>query len=126
MTMSEEVRIDVESLRERGVEFTDKPEGPIAAAILAGGVGALALGLFTTLAEASTGLKDWLSWKDRVGPLSGKTGMAVIIWLVAWAVLHLVYRDKPFESRRAFTIAMVLVALGAVGTFPTFFQAFAD
>jgi hypothetical protein len=89
-------------------------------------VGALALGLFTTLAEASTGLKDWLSWKDRVGPLSGKTGMAVIIWLVAWAVLHLVYRDKPFESRRAFTIAMVLVALGAVGTFPTFFQAFAD
>ena len=126
MIMSEEVRIDVESLRERGVEFTDKPEGPIAAAILAGGVGALTLGVLTTLAEASTGIKDWLAWTDRVGPLAGKTGMAVIIWLVAWAVLHLVYRDKPFESRRAFTIAMVLVALGAVGTFPTFFQAFAD
>jgi hypothetical protein len=34
-----------------------------------------------------------------------------------------VYRDKPFGTRRAFIIALVLVALGALGTFPTFFQA---
>ena len=31
------------------IEFEDKPEGPIAAAIIAGGIGAAALGLFTTL-----------------------------------------------------------------------------
>lgn len=114
------------ALREGGIEFPDKPEGPIAAAILAGGVGALALGVFTTLAEASTSIKDWLKWDDEVGPLSGKTGMAVLAWLVAWAVLHLVYRGKPYETRRAFVIAMVLLALGAVGTFPTFFEAFAS
>jgi hypothetical protein len=30
------------------IEFQDKPEGPIAAAIIAGGIGAAALGLFTT------------------------------------------------------------------------------
>lgn len=107
------------------IAFPDKPEGPIAAAILAGGIGCLALGVFTTLAEASTSLKDWLSWDDDVGPLSGKTGLAVVVWLVAWTVLYVVYRDKPFETRRALTIALVLVALGAVGTFPTFFQAFA-
>jgi len=108
----------------RDIEFTDKPEGPIAAAIVAGGVGATALGLFTTLAEASTDIKDWLDWNSRVGPLSGKTIMAVIAWLVAWAVLHAVYRGKPYETRRAFTIAVVLVGLGVLGTFPTFFQAF--
>jgi hypothetical protein len=111
-------------LRQQGVEFPDKPEGPIAAAILAGGVGCLALGLFTTLAEASTSFKDWLSWDDDVGPLSGKTGMTVIVWLIAWAVLALVYRDRPIETRRALIVALVLVALGALGTFPTFFQAF--
>ena len=111
--------------RHEGIEFPDKPEGPIAAAILAGGIGCLALGLFTTLAEASTSFSDWLSWDDDVGPLSGKTALAVIVWLVSWVVLHVVYRNKPFETRPALTIALVLVALGALGTFPTFFQAFA-
>lgn len=112
--------------RLRDIEFADKPEGPIAAAIIAGGVGATALGLFTTAAEASTDIKDWLDWDADVGPLSGKTIMAVIVWLVAWAVLHVVYRGKPYETRRAFIIAVVLVGLGVLGTFPTFFQAFAD
>lgn len=112
-------------LHPEGIEFPDKPEGPIAAAILAGGIGCFALGLFTTVAEASTSFKDWLSWDDDVGPLSGKTALAVIVWLVSWAVLHVTYRDRPFETRRALTIALVLVALGALGTFPTFFQAFA-
>jgi hypothetical protein len=110
--------------RLQAIEFPDKPEGPIAAAIIAGGIGAVALGLFTTLAEASTGFKDWLDFKSDVGPLSGKTIMSVIVWLVAWAVLHAVYRGKPYETRRAFTIAVVLVGLGVLGTFPTFFQAF--
>lgn len=112
--------------RLRDVEYPDKPEGPIAAAIIAGGIGAAALGLFTTLAEANADVKDWLDWNSRVGPLSGKTVMAVIVWLVAWVVLHLIYRGKPSETRRAFTIAVVLVGLGVLGTFPTFFQAFAD
>ena len=110
--------------RLRDVDFPDKPEGPIAAAIIAGGIGVAALGLFTTLAEASTDIKDWLDWKSRVGPLSGKTLMAVIVWLVAWAILHVVYRNKPSETRRAFMIAVVLVGVGVLGTFPTFFQAF--
>ena len=107
------------------IDFDEKPEGPISAAIIAGGIGCLALGVFTTLAEASTSVKDWLQWDDRVGPLAGKTGMAVLIWLVSWAVLHVVYRDKPFETRRALTISLILIGLGVLGTFPTFFQAFA-
>jgi hypothetical protein len=111
-------------LRRAGVEFPDKPEGPIAAAILAGGIGCLALGVLTTLAEASTSVHDWLEFNSDVGPLSGKTIVAVAVWLVSWAVLHVAYRDKPFETRRAFTIALVLIALGVIGTFPTFFQAF--
>lgn len=103
----------------------DKPEGPVAAAILAGGVGALAVGLLTTLAEANTSIKDFLNVNDPVGPLSGKTIGGVIIWLVAWAVLHTIYKDKPFETRRALTVALILIGLGIVGTFPIFFQAFA-
>ncbi|GAB3243937.1 hypothetical protein [Nocardioides dilutus] len=106
-------------------DIADKPEGPISAAILAGGVFALALGILTTLAEASVDIKDFLNFYDPVGPLSGKTIGAVVIWVVAWVVLHLMYRDKALESRKALTAALVLIALGVVGTFPIFFQAFA-
>lgn len=123
MTTADDLRVEA-SFREQGFEFTDKPEGPIAAAILAGGIGCLTLGVFTTLAEANTSVNDWLQWSDRVGPLSGKTAMTVIIWLAAWAVLHMTYRNRPFETRRALIISVVLVILGAIGTFPTFFQAF--
>jgi hypothetical protein len=106
-------------------DLDDKPEGPVSAAILAGGVFALALGILTTLAEASVDIKDFLNFYDPVGPLSGKTIGAVVIWIIAWAVLHLMYRDKSLESRRALTVSLVLIALGALGTFPIFFQAFA-
>jgi hypothetical protein len=103
---------------------TDRPEGPISAAIIASGIGATALGLFTTLAEASTTLKDWLQFSDEVGPLSGKTIMTVVVWLISWAILHAVLRGKQYETGRAFIIAMVLIGLGVLGTFPTFFELF--
>lgn len=102
-----------------------KPEGPVAAAILAGGVGALALGVLTTLAEASNSFKNLLNFYDPVGPLSGKTIGAVVIWLVAWAVLHAIYRGKAIESRKALMVALILIGLGVLGTCPIFFQAFA-
>jgi hypothetical protein len=106
------------------IQFQDKPVGPIAAAIIAGGIGAAALGFFPTLAEASEGVKDWLQWSDAVGPLSGKVLMGVLVWLVAWAILHLALRNKPYETRRALVISLVLIGLGVLGTFPLFFQAF--
>lgn len=108
------------------IVFVDKPEGPISAAILAAGIGCLVMGVVTTLAEASTSAKDWFTWKDDVGPLSGKTSVTVIAWIVTWVVLHLLLRRSALESRRALLLALVLVALGILGTFPTFFQAFAS
>ena len=64
-----------------------KPDGPLAAVLLAAGIGAFALGLFTTLAEASAGFRDRLVLNAGVGPLSGKTVWATVIFIVAWAVL---------------------------------------
>jgi hypothetical protein len=34
------------------------------------------------LAEASPAVKNLLNWWNPVGPLSGKTGVAVAVWLV--------------------------------------------
>jgi hypothetical protein len=106
------------------MDAPDRPEGPISAAILAAGIYAVALGLLTTLAEASTSFKDSLALSDKVGPLSGKTIYAVAVWIVAWVVLHFVLRDKELESRKILGITLVLIAIGVVGTFPIFFQLF--
>jgi hypothetical protein len=105
--------------------FEDKPEGPISAAIIAGGIGALALGVLTTLVEANETIKGWLELSKDVGPLSGLTVYADVVWHVAWALLHATLRTTRYETRRAFAIGMVLIVLGVIGTFPTFFQLFA-
>jgi hypothetical protein len=102
----------------------EPPSGPAAALILAGGVAVFCMGLVTTLGEASSGIADALQWNDRVGPLSGKTLITVIVFAVAWVILTALWR-RANPPLRTITIASVgLIVLGLVGTFPTFFQAF--
>jgi len=103
----------------------DRPSGPVAAAILAAGVGTFVLGLLTTLAEASTRVADALKWSDDVGPLSGKTILTVAAYVVSWVILHGIWRRENPNLRPISLAAAVLAALGIVGTFPTFFEAFA-
>ena len=103
----------------------DKPEGPASAAILAAGAGALSLGILTTLAEASATIKAFLTFYGPVGPLSGKTTLSVVVWLLCWGALHLTFRKREIGGRRVVAASLVLIGLGLVGTFPLFFQAFA-
>lgn len=104
---------------------TEPPSGPAAAALLSAGIGALVLGIFTTWAEASTGMKDWLQWNDRVGPLTGKTILTVIAFVVSGVVLGVLWKNKNPELRPIVIATVVLLVLAVVLTFPTFFQAFA-
>lgn len=104
---------------------SERPSGPAAAAILAVGIGALVLGFLTTLNEASTGVHDFLQLNDRVGPLSGKTIFAVIAYVVSWAALGTAWKDKEKDLGPVIKVGLVLLALGLLGTFPTFFLAFA-
>jgi hypothetical protein len=103
----------------------DKPFWPVAAAFLAAGFGVLVIGVLTTLAEASESLKDWLQFIDPVGPLSGKTLVSVAAWLVAWIVLAIALRGRVISERTVYWATGVMVVLGLLGTFPTFFAQFA-
>ena len=103
----------------------DKPNGPVAAALIAGGLGAAAIGLLTTLAEASEPIKNALNWYNPVGPLTGKSLLGVIFFFVSWIVLYWVFRGKNVNFARATTVALILLALGLLGTFPPFFEIFA-
>lgn len=102
-----------------------KSDGPVVAALFAMGIGVAAYGVFVILAEVSASFKTFETLNAGVGALSGKTTFGVIVWLVAWLLLHVTLAKKPLELKKAFTWSMVLVATGVLFTFPIFFQAFA-
>jgi hypothetical protein len=103
-----------------------KPNGPAAAVLIAAGIGTFVLGLLATLNEASTDVNEFLAFTDDVGPLSGKTILATAAFFLSWAILGFVWRGRDLAWRPILIVTIVLLALGFVGTFPTFFEAFAD
>jgi hypothetical protein len=82
------------------------------------------MGVVTTLSEASASFASDLQWDDGVGPLSGKTIVTVIVFLASWVVLGVLWRRSNPPLRMVTNVSVVLIALGLLLTFPTFFQAF--
>ncbi len=102
----------------------DLPNGPVAAVLLAGGLGSAALGLATTLGEASKAVGDALNWWKPAGPLTGKVGIGVGAFFLAWLVLHGLFRGRNVKFARVAAFALLLLGLGMLGTFPPFFELF--
>ena len=92
------------------------PNGGALAAVLAAGVGALAMGLFVIANEA--GLFAAPSLYGPTGGLSGRSTFAVVTWLAAWAILHARWSNRTLASTRVLGWALVLVGLGVIMTFP--------
>lgn len=108
-----------------------KPNGPVAAAFLAAGIGSLVLGILVVLNEVSPDINRFLRFDESfglgrgVGPLSGKVALAVIAYAVSWVLLHLWLRGKEVRFGLALAVALVLVGLGFALTFPPIFLLFA-
>jgi len=107
-----------------GVNSPTKPSGPAAAAILAAGIGCFVMGLVTSLAAGVSTFSSAIAFVKPVGPLSGKSDIAIAAYFIAWLVLYLVWRKKDVNIGRVGTATLILVGLGIVGTFPTFFNLF--
>ncbi len=103
---------------------TSKPTGPGAAAVLAAGIGTFMIGLMTSLAEASPGLKGALNWYNPSGPLSGKIGVGILVWLVVWIALHSAWKNKDVNFNRVFGWTVGFLILGFLLTFPPVFDVF--
>lgn len=102
-----------------------KKNGPVAAAFYAAGIGSLVLGILTVLSEASEGIHSWLEFSKPVGPLSGKTIMALVGWIVSWAILHPVLKDRDVPAKTIALFTGILVLVGLALTFPPIFLSFA-
>jgi hypothetical protein len=94
--------------------------GPGAAALLAAGMGATALGVFAVLGDMSPAFKKLMIFYKPTGPLSGVTTAAVIVWLLAWATLEWRWKHKTVPMGRVAVVAFILLGLGLLLTFPPF------
>jgi hypothetical protein len=101
---------------------TGPTNGAAMAAFVAAGVGAFAMGLAVVLHEA--GIFSAPAIHAGAGGVSGRTTLAVVVWLIAWAVLHFRWSTQTVSPRRAWTLTLVLTALGVLGTFPPFWSVF--
>lgn len=107
-------------------DMNDKVNGPAAAALLAGGIGSAAMGLITLVYEINdkSAFAKSMTWSKAVGGLSGKSSWAIIVFFVAWAILHYVWKDKETDFARISSIAIALLVVGLLGTFPPVWHLF--
>jgi uncharacterized membrane protein len=102
------------------------PNGAAWATILAAGIGCFAFGALVDLAEASKAISAKLNIYNPAGDLSGKSTLAVIIWLVAWGILNARWKRKVITSPGGITaVTFILIVLAIVATFPPFIELFA-
>jgi hypothetical protein len=96
------------------------PNGPGAAAILAAGIGSLALGIFAFAGDASPTTLHAFNFWNPTGPLSGVTSSAIVIWLVAWFLLSRHWARSSVSLARVNSAAFIMLIAGLLLTFPPF------
>jgi hypothetical protein len=92
--------------------------GPVAAAVVSCGFGCFILGVLAVAADGSKSLAAALNLYHPAGPLSGVTTIAIASWLIAWAVLSGLWKNKQLAFGKVSAIAFTLLGLGLLLTFP--------
>ena len=92
--------------------------GSGAAAVLSAGVGSFSLAVLAIAADKSPAIKSLMNIYHPTGPLSGVTTTAIFVWLMLWIVLEWRWRDRKLAMGPIGGIALVLLALSLLLTFP--------
>lgn len=92
--------------------------GAGAAAVLAAGMGSLAIAVFAIAADKAAPIKNLMNFYRPTGPLSGVTTCAIVLWLAAWALLHWLWSRRSVQAGRITVAAFILLFLSLLLTFP--------
>jgi hypothetical protein len=92
--------------------------GSGAAAVLAAGIGAFTLAVLAIATDQVTSIQRLMVFYKPTGPLSGITTTAILIWLFTWGILEWRWRNKTVAVGRTNTLALILLGLSLVLTFP--------
>jgi hypothetical protein len=96
------------------------PNGPGAAAVLAAGIGSLALGVFSFAGDAVPRVGHaFIIWNPS-GPLSGVSTATVVVWLIAWFLLAGRWANRNVGLTKITVGALAMLAGGLLLTFPPF------
>lgn len=94
----------------------ETPNGAAMAALLSAGVGVFAIGFIVILNSLG-----WISVPALYGPaggVSGRTTLAVLVWLAVWGTLHSRWRHRHLNSQLILITCLILVGFGLLFTFP--------
>ncbi len=97
-------------------DTTETTNGAALAAFLGAGIGSFAMGLMVILNEA--GVYSAPAVYGPAGGASGRTTFAVVLWLIAWAVLHHRWKRRQLEASPINTMTFALIGLGLLLNFP--------
>jgi hypothetical protein len=92
--------------------------GSGAAAILAAGIGTLALAVLACAGEKSAAVRSSLIFYKPTGPLSGVTTAAILTWFFTWGILEWRWRNRTVAAGRITAVALALLGLSLLLTFP--------
>jgi len=94
------------------------PNGSGAGAILSAAAGCFTLSVLSLLGDKLAAVRSSLIFYRPTGPLSGVTTGAILVWLFTWAILDWRWRKKTVAARRITALAMALLILSLILTFP--------
>lgn len=101
------------------------------AAILSAAFAIFSLGAIQVWTELDAVMKErvfalgkaWMPGAEGIGPYAGKETVMLLAWVVAWVVLHLLWRRKTMDPRPWFAVALLLVLAGVLGVWPPVWHA---
>lgn len=96
--------------------------GAAMAAVLAAAIGSFALGLIVLFKAME--LLSIPALYEPAGGVSGRTSLAVVIWLIAWGVLHYRWKDHNISYRHTLLLSLTLIGGSIVLTFPPLWSLF--
>lgn len=96
----------------------EMPNGGGGAAVISAGLGAFALAVLAILGDQIPRFKQSMIFYRPTGPLSGVTTIAIALWLITWSILHVRWRNRTIAIGRISAVALVLLCLSVLLTFP--------
>jgi hypothetical protein len=105
-------------------EIAKEPSGSGAAAILSAGIGCFSLAILAVAGDKWIVVKNALVWYKPTGALSGVSTAALLIWLLLWGILEWRWRNKSVAAGRIHAIALTLLGLSLLLTFPPIAELF--